>query len=281
MQNFKNKVAVVTGSASGIGLALARCFAREGMHVVLADIEVDALEAAEREIRAISIATIAVRTDVSRSEDIEALAARALDAFGGVHIVCNNAGVAAPAGPIWERSLEEWQWVLGVNLWGVIHGIRTFVPILLKQGEEAHIVNTASVAGLLSMPFLGVYHATKHAVVNISEALQAELAAVNAPIGVSVLCPGLVNTRIMDSIRNRPANLSKGVDDLSPVAQQWAKGFRSLVEAGMPPDEVAAKVVEAIRGKELYVLTHPEFNEQIRQRVERILVGSHSIATAM
>jgi NAD(P)-dependent dehydrogenase (short-subunit alcohol dehydrogenase family) len=139
-------VAVVTGAASGIGLAIARRFARERMRLVLADVEVDALAAAEREIRAMGATAIAVSTDVSRMEEVEALAAKTLNAFGGVHILCNNAGVDAPPGPIWERSLEDWQWLIGVNLWGVVHGIRAFVPVMLKQREEAHVVNTASVA---------------------------------------------------------------------------------------------------------------------------------------
>lgn len=148
MTEFKGKVAVVTGCASGIGLALARRFAQEGMHVVLADIETEPLEAAAREIRAMGATALTVQTDVSRFEDVERLAARALDTFGSVHIVCNNAGVGGAGGFIWEYALEDWQWLLGVNLWGVIHGVRAFVPRLLKQGEEAHIVNTASIAGI-------------------------------------------------------------------------------------------------------------------------------------
>jgi NAD(P)-dependent dehydrogenase (short-subunit alcohol dehydrogenase family) len=276
MKEFSGKVAVITGGASGIGMALARRFAQEGMRVVLADIETQALEATAREIRKTGATTLAVRTDVSRSEDVDRLAARVLDEFGSVHIVCNNAGVGTAGGLIWEYSLEDWQWVLGVNLWGVIHGIRAFVPILLKQGEEGHIVNTASIAGLLSGPFSGVYKASKHAVVAISEVLQAELAAVNAPIRVSVLCPGGVNTRIMDAARNRPADLTKGSGQSSAADQEYLKALRSMVEAGMSPDDVAVRVVEAIRRNDMYVLTHPEFNEQIRQRMERILESSNS-----
>jgi NAD(P)-dependent dehydrogenase (short-subunit alcohol dehydrogenase family) len=276
MRDFKDKVAVVTGGASGIGLAMARRFAREGMRVVIADIEVDALAAAEREIRNMGAPALGIRTDVSRSQDIEALAATALSSFGSVHIVCNNAGVGGTPGPVWESSLENWQWVMGVNLWGVIHGIRTFVPIMLKQGEDAHVVNTASVAGLLSRPFAGVYHATKHAIVTISEVLYAELAAAGAHIGVSVLCPGFVKTRIMDSSRNRPAELADA-GQLSLAVQAWEKGFRSLVEAGISPEAVADKVLDAIREEKLYVLTHPEFNEPIRQRVEDILAGRNPV----
>jgi len=184
MRNFKDKVAVVTGGASGIGLAMARRFAREGMRIIIADVEVDALTAAERKIRDMGATALGVRTDVSRSQDIEALAAKTLKAFGGVHIVCNNAGVGGTPGALWERTLEDWKWVIDVNLWGVIHGIRTFVPIMLKHGEDAHVVNTASIAGLLSSPLLGTYHATKHAIVSISEVLYAELATAGAHIGV-------------------------------------------------------------------------------------------------
>jgi len=274
MRDFKDKVAVVTGGASGIGLAMAQRFAREGMRVVIADIEAEALAAAEREIRSMGSTVLAVRTDVSKSQDVEALAASVLNSFGSVHIVCNNAGVGGTPGPIWERSIGDWQWVMGVNLWGVIHGIRTFVPIMLKQGGDAHIVNTASVAGLLSLSFAGVYHATKHAVVTISETLYAELTSAGARIGVSVLCPGFVKTRIMDSSRNRPAELTEGmVWMVSPAAQAFREQFRSMLDAGISPDSVADKVLDAIRDEKLYILTHSEFNERIRQRVEGILAG--------
>ena len=276
MRDFKDKVAVVTGAASGIGLAMARRFAREGMRVVIADVEVEALAAAEREIRATGATVLGVRTDVSRSQDVEALATATLNAFGGVHILCNNAGVGGTPGPLWESSLENWQWVLGVNLWGVIHGIRRFVPIMLKQGQEAHVVNTASVAGLLSSPFLGLYHATKHAVVAISEVLYTELTTAGAHIGVSVLCPGFVKTRIMDSERNRPPELPSE-DKISPVVQAWEKVFRGMVEAGISPEAVADKVFDAIREEKLYVLTHPELSEPIRQRFEGILASRNPL----
>jgi NAD(P)-dependent dehydrogenase (short-subunit alcohol dehydrogenase family) len=271
MTEFSGKVAVVTGSANGIGLALARRFAQEQMRVVLADIEAEPLEAAETEIRAMGATALAVRTDVSRSEDVDRLAARVLDTFGSVHIICNNAGVGAAGGFIWEYSPEDWQWLLGVNLWGVIHGIRAFFPILLKQGEEAHVVNTASIAGILSGPFSGAYKASKHAVVAISEVLNAELAAINAPIRVSVLCPGGVNTRIMDAARNRPAELTKAHTELSPAAQGYMDALRTMVETGMSPDDVANRVVAAIRRNDFYILPHAEFNEHIKERMNRIL----------
>lgn len=276
MRDFKDKVAVVTGGASGIGLAMARRFAREGMWVVIADIDVEALAAAEREIRSTGATVLGVQTDVSRSQDVEVLAANALDKFGGVHIVCNNAGVGHMPGPIWEQSVNEWRWVMGVNLWGVIHGIRTFVPIMLKRGEDAHVVNTASAAGLISTSFFGIYQATKHAVVAISEVLYAELVSAGAHIGVSVVCPGFVKTRIVESsTRNRPPELARA--EPSPAVQALIQQFCSMVEAGMPPQAVADKVFDAIRDEKLYILTHSEFNERIRERVEDILAGRNPV----
>ncbi len=170
-------------------------------------------------------------------------------------------------------SIDEWRWVMGVNLWGVIHGIRTFIPLMLKQGEDGHVVNTASIAGLLSGPFLGMYEATKHAVVSMSEVLFAELATAGAPVGVSVLCPGFVKTRIMDAARNRPADIP--LTELSPAAKAWQDGFGKMVEAGMSPEAVADRVLEAVRDNKLYILTHSEFNEPIR--VEGILAGRNPV----
>src|SRR5215216_2897924 len=203
MRSFTGNVAVVTGAGSGIGQALAERFAAEGMKLVLADVEAEPLARVEREMRANGAEVLAVRTDVSQAADVEALAERTLDAFGAVHVVCNNAGVALGK-TSWDLTVADWEWVLGVNLWGVIHGIRTFVPIMLQQGTEGHVVNTASLAGLLSAPFMSVYDATKFAVVTISESLSLELALQGAQVKVSVLCPGFVNTNIITSERNRP-----------------------------------------------------------------------------
>lgn len=185
MQELSGKTAVVTGAGSGIGRALAHCFAREGMKVVIADVETGALARVEGELRASGAATLAVRTDVSRAADVEVLAQRALDAFGAVHVLCNNAGVVAP-GPCWEPPLADWEWVLGVNLWGVIHGTRVFVPIMLRQDTEAHIVNTASMAGLVSSPYNAIYNITKFGVVALSESLQQDLLVTGAKLRVSV-----------------------------------------------------------------------------------------------
>jgi NAD(P)-dependent dehydrogenase (short-subunit alcohol dehydrogenase family) len=274
MKTLKDKVAVVTGAASGIGLAMAERFAADGMRVVLADIEEGPLAAAERTIAARGAKTLAVRTDVARAEDVEALARATVDRFGGVHVVCNNAGVGGEGLPTWEQSLQSWQWILGVNLWGVIHGIHAFLPIMQAQGSEGHIVNTASMAGHLPMPFLTIYNASKFAVVTISECLHHELQMVGSPIKVSVLCPGFVRTKIMESERNRPAALR---DDrpTSEAAQAFQMAFRGMVETGKPPEEIAARVVEAIRDERFWIFPHPDMLEAIRQRSESVLAQAN------
>lgn len=215
MQDLKDKVAVITGGASGLGLAMAKRFAREGMKLVLADIEEDALRKVEQEFRKAGVPVLGIRTDVSRSQDVERLAEKTLATFGAVHIVCNNAGVA-PGGVVWENTTADWEWVLGVNVWGVIHGVRVFVPIMLRQDTPCHVVNTASVAGLLSVPAMGIYCVSKHAVVTLSECLYHDLAERGSKIGVSVLCPAYVPTGIIDSERNRPALLRNPTDMSKP-----------------------------------------------------------------
>jgi NAD(P)-dependent dehydrogenase (short-subunit alcohol dehydrogenase family) len=267
MQDVEGKVAVVTGAASGIGLAMATRFAESGMKVVLADVERDALAAAERALRAAGHAVLSVPTDVSRGEEVEALAARTVDEFGGVHVLCNNAGVSV-AGPLWEHSVQDWEWVLGVNLWGVIHGVRVFVPIMLGQDAEGHIVNTASVAGLTSFPMIGVYNVTKHAVVTLSETLARDLDLAGARVKVSVLCPGFVRTQILDSDRNRPERMGR---DERPRPAEVEDGIRALIAAGMPPAEVAGRVLDAVRAEQFYVLTHPDFRAQIKERFDGVL----------
>jgi NAD(P)-dependent dehydrogenase (short-subunit alcohol dehydrogenase family) len=202
---------------------------------------------------------LAVRTDVSQARDVETLADKALEAFGAVHLLCNNAGVATEA-PVWESTLAEWEWVMGVNLWGVVHGVRVFVPIMLAQDAEYHIVNTTSMAGLISGPGLGVYKVTKHAVVTLSETLYYELAERGAKIRISVLCPGIVNTRILESARNRPGQLPM-TEPLAPASRPRWEALRYLVPAGMPPEQVADAVFGAIREDQFYILTHPEAKE--------------------
>ena len=203
MQDLRGKVAVITGGASGIGRAVAERAAGEGMKLVLGDIEEGPLKETVDDLTSKGAEALGVVTDVSDAASVRALRDRTLDRFGAVHLVHNNAGIGL-GGPIWEVSEEDWRWILGVNLWGVIHGVATFVPVLMEQGE-GHVVNTASIAGLIAAPFLGPYNATKQAVVAISETLFKDLQAVGAPIGVSVLCPGFVQTRIAESERNRPS----------------------------------------------------------------------------
>jgi len=272
VKEFKGKVAVVTGAASGIGRAIAERLAAEGMTLVLADIEEQALAKAEGELKAKGATALAVPTDVSKAGDVEALAKKTLDAFGAVHVVCNNAGVAPPGGPMWERTVADWQWVLGANLWGVIHGIRTFIPIMRAQDTEGHIVNTASMAGLASAPWMGIYNVTKHAVVTLSETLYQELALMGVNVKVSVLCPAWVDTRLMDADRNRPAELQNPAQEAGGAQPDPIREVvRQLLATGLSPERVAEDVFKAIRDEKLYILTHPEFKEAIRTRMENIL----------
>jgi NAD(P)-dependent dehydrogenase (short-subunit alcohol dehydrogenase family) len=273
MKQFRDRVAVVTGGASGIGLAVAQKLAAEGMQLVLADVEAGALEAARKDLEAKGAKVLAVRTDVSKAADVERLAQKTLERFGAVHVVFNNAGVAV-TGESWENSLEDWQWVLGVNLWGVIHGIRTFVPILLRQNEPGHVVSTASMAGLTSNPGLAVYNVTKHAVVTLSETLHHDLALRNSPVKVSVLCPGYIQTRIMESGRNRESDPRK--DPPAPAASALGAGIelalRRGVDAGYPPSEVAKQVFEAIRDERFYIFpAQPEIFAAVKARQDDIL----------
>jgi NAD(P)-dependent dehydrogenase (short-subunit alcohol dehydrogenase family) len=225
VKELTGKTAVVTGGASGIGRAMADRFATEGMNVVIADVDPDALSAAEAEIRANGASVASKRTDVRSGEDVEALAKFAVDAFGGVNVLCNNAGIGI-GGAIWQQTVQDWEWMLGVNLMGVVHGIRAFVPIMIAQEDECHVVNTASAAGLTVRPFLGMYAATKHAVVALSEALYHETKFTGAKIGVSVLCPAVVNTRIGESERNRPASLENDAGTGNPAqARRWSRRF--------------------------------------------------------
>lgn len=269
MKEFRGKVAVVTGAASGIGRALAQRFAREGMKVVLADVEPAALEQAAHEIDASGATALAVRTDVSKAAEVERLAQAALDKFGAIHILCNNAGVVTSA-PTWMNTVADWEWVLGVNLWGVIHGVRTFTPILLSQGAEAHIVNTASMAGMICGPGSAPYNVSKFGVVALSETLHHELTMLGAPVRVSVLCPGFVNTNIADAARNRPAELAETAPKL-PGAEEMEQLGRQLLAAGSPPSAVADIVFDAIRSERFYIFPHPEWKERIRERMSIIL----------
>jgi NAD(P)-dependent dehydrogenase (short-subunit alcohol dehydrogenase family) len=268
MEEFRDKVAVITGAASGIGRAIAERCVKEGMKTVLADIEAPALAQAEQELKTFGVPVMAVHTDVSKVDDVAALAHKTLDAFQAVHLLFNNAGVGAGT-TIWESTLADWQWVLGVNLWGVINGIRVFVPIMLAQDTECHIVNTASAAGLLPYHPCSTYQVTKHAIVGLSQHLYYSLAQKKAKIGTSVLCPGWVKTRILDSGRNRPVELQNQQESFTDVAALQA--MTRAVETGIPPDQVASDVFNAIRSNQFYILTHPEFTPEIRKHMEEIL----------
>jgi NAD(P)-dependent dehydrogenase (short-subunit alcohol dehydrogenase family) len=270
VKTFRDRVAVVTGAASGIGLALAERFAAEGMKIVMADVEADALERAAAALRGRAAAVLATRVDVARAEDVERLARETYAAFGAAHVVCNNAGVAV-IGAVHEHSLEDWQWVMGVNLWGVIHGVRAFVPRMLAGGDEGHIVNTASMAGLTTAPFMSVYDVTKHGVVALSESMYKEFTATGAPIGVSVVCPGLINTSIMRSSRNRPAELAEE-GKAGPMAQAFGQGLADRLTTGYPPSKVAEQVFHGIHDKRFYIVpAQPEVRQWATIRAQDII----------
>lgn len=276
MKEFRGKTAVITGAASGIGRGLAGQCIREGMKAVLADIEEEPLKKVTQELQNKGGEVLAVRTDVSRLADIEALAQKTLETFGTVDLLFNNAGVQVEvqrSRRLWEFSPEEWEWVIGVNLWGVIYGIRTFLPIMLKQGTEGHIVNTSSQAGLTSGGQMSMYRFTKHGVVSLSESLYFQLLQESSQIGVSVLCPTLVNTNLNEAERNRPEWVKKADEDhpLSPEQKKLLEMFTAANRKGMPAEKYAEVVFEAIREKRLYVLENDMFDEAIKQRTEDIL----------
>src|SRR5258708_22041258 len=255
MRIFKDRVAVVTGGASGLGRAMALRFAREGVKVVLADIEKDTLNKTEKEFKESDYPVLAVRTDVSKGREVEALADKAFKTFGGVHILCNNAGVA-PGGTVWEQSEKDWEWTLGVNVWGVIHGIRAFVPRMLEQNVEGHVVNTASVAGLLSLPGMAMYCVSKHSVVTLTECLHHDLIEFGAKIRTSVLCPAFVPTGISDSERNRPDAL-RDEKEKSKADLQREEQLRHAVKSGrISAEQVADLVFQAIESDKFYILPH-------------------------
>lgn len=278
MEQFEGKVAVVTGAASGIGRALASAFAAEGMKLVLADIEVGPLEAAAEELRAEGADVFAVTANVAEPADVERIGAAAMDVFGALHVACNNAGVSG-GGLSWEIPLETWKWIIDVDLWGVIHGVHTFTPLIIESGG-GHIVNTASMAGLTSNPGMGPYNVAKHGVVTLSETMSIELQMSHPEVGVSVLCPGWVRTRINESERNRPeielagelVETDEGLLALKEMVNTW-------IAEGLQPSHVASLVVDAIRNNRFYVLTHPEWQGMISDRVDRMLSGENPWAT--
>lgn len=272
MIELRDKVAVVTGAASGIGRGLAERFAAEGMRLVLADIQLAPLEEVAAALRATGVQVETQVTDVSDAAAVQALADRAYAAFGAVHVLCNNAGIVPGARfrPIWETSPEDWHWSLGVNLMGVVHGIQSFIPRMRAQGGWAHVVNTISVAGLVSGTNSPAYGAAKHAALRATEALYADLGAENSPIGVTALCPGVVSTGIGNSERNRPAGLvpAGGVRGDDPAAMEKYRGIKA---AGLMPEDVAEMVVQAIRARQFYLVTTTAFDRGITERMEAIL----------
>jgi NAD(P)-dependent dehydrogenase (short-subunit alcohol dehydrogenase family) len=270
MRDLAGKVAVVTGAASGIGLAVARKLGADGMRVMLADVEEPALAAATDALAAEGIDVAATVTDVSDVDSVQSLADATVDHFGTVHVVCNNAGVAG-GGASWQLPMSTWNWVMGVNFFGVVHGIRAFLPLLIAQGE-GHVVNTASVAGLLAAPWMGPYTASKHAVVAVSESLRHELSAIGSPVGVSVLCPGFVRTRIADADRNRPARYSAVVEG-QPDLQAIRDAVAAQVAGGTDPAVVATKVRDAIVADKFWVLIHADFGDRIIARFDGAVAG--------
>jgi NAD(P)-dependent dehydrogenase (short-subunit alcohol dehydrogenase family) len=279
LEELSGKVAIVTGGASGIGFGLARAFAAEGMKIVVADIEEAAIAPAVKQLKEAGARAVGVRCDVADAASVEALRDQALAHFGGAHVLCNNAGVAggAPAAT-WEASAEDWDWVMGINVMGVVHGIRSFIPAMIEQGQPAHIVNTASMAGV--MPGAGIYGVTKHAVVALSESLFGELANRGADVGISVLCPGWVRTRIMESERNRPEAPRPDPGPAAEGAEMMRKVVSGLIERGLDPLDVGQLVVEAIRARRFYVLTHPHWKNMIQNRMENILEDRDPVGVA-
>ena len=270
MKEFQGKVAVITGAASGIGRGIAERCVSEGMKVVLADIDEASLTKAETELKTPGGTVLGVKLDVSKRSDVELLARQALDAFCQVHLLFNNAGVAAGGAP-WEATWNDWEWVIGVNLWGVIHGVKVFTPLMLAQNTECHIINTSSAAGLIVGGASAPYAVTKHAVVALSESLHLTLQKRNSLVKVSVLCPGLVRTNIANTERNRPAELRNEPVAMTPEMQAGLAAFKAAIEASMPPLQVADVVFDAIRKEQFYILPHPEWTEVIQLRTDNLL----------
>ena len=261
MKDLKGRVAAITGAGSGLGRAMALAFAREGMELALADVD----EAGLSETRKLVGNALTMKVDVSREAEVEEFS-RKIDR---PYLVCNNAGVS-PLGAVWENSVGDWQWILGVNLWGVIHGVRAFAPRLIAQ-NEGHIVNTASVAGLISPPGSGAYNVTKHAVVALSESLHHDLRERNSKVGVSVLCPAYVPTGISNSERNRPKEFLN-LNEKSPIQKAKEENLRKAVASGrLTADDVAKAVVAAVKEDRFYILTHPRIKGAIQARMEDIL----------
>ena len=274
--NFKGKTAVLTGAGSGFGLVCARIGASLGMNLVLADVQQDALDAAAAEMQALGTPVLAVKIDIAKAAEVEALGAAVMARFGAPHFVFNNAGVGA-GGLIWEHTLADWEWVVGVNLMGVAHGIRVFTPLMLAAAKsdpdyQGHIVNTASMAGLLNAPNMGVYNVTKHAVVSMSETLYQDLALVTDQIGASVLCPFFVPTGITKSHRNRPAEAARAAPTRSQLIGQ-AMSDKAVGSGKVSAAEVAHMVFDAIAANQFYIYSHPKAIGSVQTRMEDIMLA--------
>jgi NAD(P)-dependent dehydrogenase (short-subunit alcohol dehydrogenase family) len=270
MKAFAGKVAVITGAGSGFGREFARTGAALGMRLALADVQADALAATVAELEGQGAQVFGETVDVSKAEDVERLAARTLDTFGGAHLLFNNAGVAV-GGLAWESSARDWEWVLGVNVWGVIHGVRVFTPIMLAQGGEAHIVNTASVAGLVNPQMMAAYNVSKHAVVSLSETLHHDLKLVGSSVGVSVLCPAFVPTGINASDRNRPADLANDAPPTASQAALKAQLDKAVTSGKITAPQVSSMTFDAIREQRFYVITHEKMMPSIELRLQDVV----------
>jgi len=271
MKIFKDRVAVVTGAASGIGRGMTEIFIEAGMKVVLADIDETKLKTTVKTFKDSGAEVLGVPTDVSKPDQVRKLADKTMEAFGAVHVLCNNAGVAIGGRHSWEIPFGGWSWVLGVNLMGVINGLHYFMPIMLKQDTEAHIVNTSSIAGLLSNSFNVPYAVSKHGVVALTESLYHELQILDANVKVSLLCPGTVNTDIMDSSeRNRPVDIHAR-PELSSEEGVFRDAYKVWIKSGLDPKEVGRQVIEAIKEERLYIITTNDFDSNIEQRMNDIL----------
>ena len=278
MDNFKGKTAVLTGAGSGFGLECARTAVRLGMNVVLVDVQQDALDQAAQELTAQGAIVLACRVDVSDASAMEQLAVQVQQRFGAPHLVFNNAGVGS-GGLIWENSVADWQWVLGVNLWGVVHGVRLFTPMMLQAAQNdpdyrGHIVNTASMAGLLTAPNMGVYNVSKHAVVALSETLYQDLQLVSQQVGASVLCPYFVPTGISQSHRNRPDDMAAQKPTPSQLMGQ-AMMDKAVGSGKVSAAEVAQKVFDAVRTGQFYIYSHPQALGLVAQRMQAVVEGTN------
>ncbi len=275
MKDFKNKVAVITGGASGFGREFANIGARLGMKLVLADVQQDGLDKTKSELAAAGADVIAVRCDVRHASEVQGLADAAMKKFGAVHLLFNNAGVGA-GGLVWENTQADWEWVLGVNLWGVIHGVRIFTPLMLECAKkdkdyQGHIVNTASMAGLLNAPTMGIYNVSKHAVVSLSESLYQDLKLIDAPIGASVLCPYFVPTGINQSHRNRPDDVKSDAEQTASQAAAQAMSDKAVSSGKVTAQQVADWTFDAIRDEKFYIYSHPGALGNVQRRMEEIV----------